>query len=258
MASFSADSVKLFKGVGGASSLNPTDEIEVPADYKILGGGARLEPENAEVGQLMVSSYPETAHKWVVEGKAHDTAVNGVIYAYAIAIYDPADEWDVRIFSNSTSGTAPQEISKEVVSVPNGYLMTGGGALVNYSGPGSLLTASYPPSDNEWEARSKSHTHPSPSRIRVFAIGIRSKKGVELEGDVSRRVGDVEQHPESKVQVRDGFVLTGGGALITWSGAGNLLTDSYPLDLGWTCKGKDHDTASPASITAYSVGIRQR
>jgi hypothetical protein len=52
-----------------------------------------------------------------------------------------------------------------------GYVLTGGGARANWSGPGSLLTASFPNGKASWEGRAKDHVVAGPASLTVFAIG---------------------------------------------------------------------------------------
>jgi len=64
------------------------------------------------------------------------------------------------------------------------------------------------------------------------------------------------QHPLVRVSVPPAYKIIGGGALDSWSGAGNLLTASYPESANsWVASGKDHLTASPATITAFALAI---
>ncbi len=43
---------------------------------------------------------------------------------------------------------------------------------------------------------------------------------------------------------------------MNWSGKGNLLTHSAPSGNGWGAASKDHYESSPATITAYAIGIK--
>jgi MAC/Perforin domain len=61
-------------------------------------------------------------------------------------------------------------------------------------------------------------------------------------------------HPEARTTIPDGYKLLSGGALDDWSGAGNLLTSSFPESNNtWRASGKDHTIVSPAKITAYAI-----
>jgi len=132
------------------------------------------------------------------------------------------------------------------------------GAFVNYgSGPGNLLTASFPHSQTSWEARSKDHLIADPASITAYAIGIRHRNGiVHVLGHSQQATGAVAQHPTAHVTLDAGWILSGGGALDNYSGQGNLLTASYPNGRSWVAAGKDHIEASPASITTWVLGIK--
>jgi vibriolysin len=67
----------------------------------------------------------------------------------------------------------------------------------------------------------------------------------------------VAPHPSAHVALDSGWILSGGGALDNWTGAGNLLTASYPNGAAWFASGKDHIEASPAAITAYVIGLKE-
>jgi vibriolysin len=137
--------------------------------------------------------------------------------------------------------------------------LTGGGAFVDWQGAGNLLTASFPNSSSSWEARSKDHDVSDPSRITAYAIGLRPRSAsVHLHTIIVNSTGPVQPHPTAQVclpAATPPWIVSGGGALDNWNGAGNLLTASYPQENCWLAAGKDHKDPSPASITAYAIGI---
>lgn len=233
---------------------HPTIELSVPDDYKIIGGGSVLElDQSRDPGNLLTASYPKGLQTWFAAGKDHGAGSPATITAFALALYDPHDEWDVVIKSETSDQVShPQAVAL----VPDGYTLTGGGAFVDFRGEGNLLTASYPNSYSSWEARSKDHGKGDPSRITAYAIGLRHRAGtVKLETEIKNLTGPTAAHPEAQVCLDPGWILSGGGAFDDWSRAGNLLTSSYPHDLCWLATGKDHLSSAPASITAYAIGI---
>jgi hypothetical protein len=141
-------------------------------------------------------------------------------------------------------------------TVDPGYKIVGGGAKVNWSGSGNLLTASYP-DGNAWVATSKDHIDPDPASITVWAIALYDP-GNEWEVRVfQENMLQPTPHPSVEVAVPSEYVMTGGGAFIHWSGAGNLLTASYPVNgAKWAAASKDHEQSDPATLTAYAIGIR--
>ena len=52
----------------------------------------------------------------------------------------------------------------------------------------------------------------------------------------------ITAHPSVQVSVPAGWKVLGGGAFDHWTGAGSLLTASFPLnDSTWFVAGKDHE-----------------
>ena len=242
--------VQLFTATSGLAQ-HPSVQLSVTPEFKIIGGGA---VDNwSGTGNMLTASHPVGVNSWFAAGKDHEVASPASITAFAIAIRDPNNEWDVTISSETSD---PANHPQAVAILPPGFMLTGGGAFVDYTGSGNLLTASFPNSSSSWEARSKDHDIADPARITAYAIGLRSRTGVALQGIVQSATGAVAQHPMTQVALAPGWTLSGGGAIDNWSGNGNLLTASYPLGQSWLAAGKDHLHASPASITAFVIGIR--
>ena len=61
---------------------------------------------------------------------------------------------DIQIFTATSGVTAHPWVQ---VTVPSGFKILGGGAVDHWEGVGSLLTASYPMSENIWYAAGKDH-----------------------------------------------------------------------------------------------------
>lgn len=244
--------LRTFSSTGNPAS-HPVAEVEVPSEYKIIGGGARVNWTGS--GNLLTSSYPATLQRWVATSKDHREKDPATITVWAVAIHDPADQWEVRVFQQTSTQANHPSAS---VSVPSDYTMTGGGAQVHWTGAGNLLTASFPAGPHRWEARSKDHGDPSPATITVYAIGVRARNGATFpETRVFHNESVSRQHPNSTVEVEDGYILLSGGALVNWTGLGNLLYASWPAgDGSWTAASKDHQWASPATITVYAIGFK--
>ena len=245
--------IETFTATTGVTA-HPSVEVTVPAGYKLLGGGAFDHWTGA--GSLLTASYPKDDHTWFVAGKDHEVSAPAAITAYAIALHDPNDEYEVTIASEPSK---PEPHPQITAPLPPGFLLTGGGAFVDWHGAGNLLTASFPSSDTTWEVRSKDHDISDPAKITAYAIGIRQRKpnGKTLVHKIKQQKGAVAPHPQAQVQVDPGFTLTGGGALDDWSGSGNLLTAMFPSGGTWFAKGKDHVDPSPAAITAYVIGLKE-
>ncbi|MEA2756995.1 MAG: hypothetical protein QOJ54_3284 [Aliidongia sp.] len=244
-------SVQLFTATSG-SAPHPSVEVSVPSNFKIIGGGA-IDNWSGQ-GNLLTASYPKGLNSWFAAGKDHEFPSPSTITAFAIALYDPNNEWDV-VIKSETSNPAPHP--QAIAVLPGNYTMTGGGAFVDYgSGVGNILTASFPNSDKSWEVRSKDHDIADSAQITAYAIGMRSRTGLALQRIVVSATGVVAPHPTAHVALPPGWILSGGGAFDNWEGAGNLLTASYPQGMSWLAAGKDHKDPSPASVTAYAIGIR--
>jgi tetratricopeptide (TPR) repeat protein len=156
---------------------------------------------------------------------------------------------------NFTSGALSQPMAR--ICVESGYKLIGGGAKVNWSGAGNLLTASYP-DGNCWVAQSKDHVEQSPGSVTAWAIGIHDPAN-EWDVLVQYATGPRADHPTATATLPSGYALTGGGGRTHWSGAGSLLTASYPTTSNtWEVRAKDHSISDPTDAMAYVIGIRPR
>jgi hypothetical protein len=155
-------------------------------------------------------------------------------------------EWQ----ATSTQAAVPTQ----KVCVGDGYKLIAGGAKVNWSGAGSLLTASFP-EGNCWTAASKQHQIPGPATITVWAIAI---KDTQDEWDVRtvESTGNRGAQPYAQASLPPGYTMTGGGGRTNWSGAGSLLTASYPENNFWSIR--DHHVSDPVQAAAYVIGIRPK
>ena len=242
----------------GEQTHYPTAQVEVPANYKIIGGGAKVNWTGA--GAFLTASYPDGSQRWVAAGKDHDVSDPSSITTCALALFDPEDIWDVQIFQN-TSASSHYPVAE--VAVPADYTMVGGGARIDWSGAGNLLTASYPNSLNSWEAEGKDHIESSPATITVFAIGIRPKNGNTSRFPQTKQFCfDSALGPgivSSSEAIDSQYTLLSGGAIVHWSqpNPGSMLTASYPdSEDSWSAVGKDHEVPSPSSVTVCLIGFK--
>ena len=253
---------------------HPTGHCEVGDGYKLIGGGAEANwrRDCPGAGQLLTASFPENARTWKASSKDHSGfACVSTVSTYAIGLFDPYGQFEVKFFSRETE--TPESHPSVEVNVPEGYVMTGGGARV--VGVENLLVASYPGDEGRsWHAKSKDHWIESPARLEVTAIGVRRKDGKPyFESSVDFVTSGRMSWPESVLGARHGYMLVGGGARVNWADPdpGNLLTASYPelnemgLAVSWAGAGKDHarkddprPAVSPASITVFAIGLRRR
>jgi hypothetical protein len=235
------------------SAGHPEARITVPDGYRLLSGGALDDWSGA--GNLLTASFPESDNTWRANGKDHKIASPAKITAYAIVTYDPDGIWDIRQLS-ATSGQAAHPT--QGVSVPDGYTMIGGGAQVHYSEPGNLLTASYPRDRINWACAAKDHLDSSPATITAHAIGLKCNVGgLRVLQHIQKSSSYSGNHPTATASPPAGYVMVGGGAMVNFSGAGNMLTASYPRDVRtWEARSKDHVEASPATVDVYCVSLK--
>jgi hypothetical protein len=238
----------------GAQAELPTAYVDVGTGYKIVGGGAKV--NYGAIGNLLTASYPETATRWVARSKDHTVISLATITVCAIGLYDPNDEWDVQIVPRYSPAGA--DTNSVVAEVPQGYVLTGGGAAVDHDLIGQLLTASYPNGTRSWEARSKAHTVSRALGITAYAIGIRPRNGatppVQKVFPAQGNPGEVSSGSASM----DGqFLMTGGGAFADWKVYGHLLTESLPTGSGtWSAQSRAHSVSESVQVKVFAIGIQ--
>jgi hypothetical protein len=70
-----------------------------------------------------------------------------------------------------------------------------------------------------------------------------------------------DEHPSNQCNVAPGYALVGGGAYAEYTGAGALLTGSWPefTDGGtrwWVASSQDHMQTNSHTLSIYSIGLR--
>jgi hypothetical protein len=240
-----------FPAVSSAAE-HPIARSSVPSGYKVIGGGALA--NWVEPGSLLIASYPSN-NSWIAQSKSHVLGSLATMTAWAIGLYDPKDEWDVRIESASV---AYQAYARQSVTatLPEGYTMTGGGGVTSPEEPGILLTASYPSSNRGWTVNAQDHSVAATGQLTAYVIGVRPRSGTAPLGKVAAQVSAVQPHPAGGVEIPANYILTGGGAQTSCPAAGNLLTASFPYTFtSWRGEAKDHIVSCPSSITVYAIGV---
>jgi hypothetical protein len=253
-------------------AAHPEAQVWLPPGYTLTGGGAfDLWQGN---GNLLTASYPIRQSEdgpyngWAAAGKDHIEPESAVLAVYAIGIKITNNGQPVSIQQQVASATGPTVAHPEVtVNLPDGWIGTGGGAIDNYgSGAGNMLTASYPVLTNGkvtgWTGMGKDHIQADPSTITAFVIGIQVPT-ITLDVDVVSATGTTAAYPVASVSAPAGNTVVGGGAIDNYgSGAGNMLTATYPLIsrsdgalTGWSAAGKDQTQSDPSSITVYVVTL---
>jgi hypothetical protein len=194
------------------------------------GGGTAAEMPN---GALLTASYPIPGLTgWAVSSKDHEVPNPHLLTAYAIGMevkgMTRAQLGDNFITAQAASATAAHP--EAIVSIPDDYSLLSGGLRVDWHGVGNLATASFPgQARNTWIARSKDHDFSDPSKLTVYAIGIKRDLGGFLPREKGafttfQKVDSAEApHPSSEAEVAPGWALCGGGAEVHWKNNGNLL-----------------------------------
>jgi hypothetical protein len=235
---------------------------EVPTDMIAIGGGA--EGARAPQGALLTASYPNgDLSAWLASSKDHENSQPHKLVCYAIGLRI-AGMTRAQLLSNIHVATQDSGVGNHpeaAATIPGGHVLVSGGFNVEWSGAGNLGTASFPENTLSWKARSKDHNIADPSNIRAFAISIKQSLPVgTVKVDINENQSGQASHPMSVANVDPGFALTGTGARVNWSGAGNLLWMIRPTtstaNQEVTVGSKDHNVVSPATINAYSLAIK--
>jgi hypothetical protein len=250
--------IHLFSATSEQSD-RPSVQVHVPEGFSIIGGGAHVDWNGTDPGQLLVASIPEDERTWYAESKAHSVSSPSTITAYALALENPQGRlWQVEHFS-ATDGPASRPSA--VVRVEDGFVLTGGGARVTTNDNiGQLLVSSFPSDSVSWEGRSKDHQVASAGTLTVRAIGVKSKTSTPFPNTrIFTATSPVSDAPLITVTAAGNFTLTGGGAQVNWHDPepGNLLVASNPQGQNaWFARSKAHRVSSPASITTYAIAIQ--
>jgi len=259
--------VAVFERMAGDSQQHFHDyAATVPDDMVAIGGGA--EATILPYGALLTASYPNTElSAWLASSKDHNLPNPHKLRVYAIGLkidgMSRTELFQHIHIGRDESGVVQHPEAAE--SLPPGYLLISGGFHVNWVDynhfGGNLATASFPETSLTWKARSKDHMVVSRANLTVYAIGIKETLPVgRIERSIQTKDSAHQQWPSATADVLPGFVLVGGGAEVHWRGYGSLLwqlrptTDSTNQD--FTAGSKDHQVASPATLTVYSIGIK--
>jgi hypothetical protein len=172
-------------------------------------------------------------------------------------------------------------VTSDVVSAPKARApfwpqsaILGGGFRVNWGGAGSLATSStydigpgFPNASTDcWTARSKDHNVPSPASITAYTVSIvdpilHPRFGYSVKGMNNLAQSSVaSQHQSCNAKLQSGFVMTGGGSEVIFSGAGNYLWRLEPIidnegNQSFFGASKDHQTPDPATMVTRVFGI---
>jgi hypothetical protein len=266
--------------------------VVVPPDFIAVGGGA----EGAELpsGVLVTSSIHDTSggqgnpQFWSTGVHSNVPAQTGSALAWGIGLkiqgINNATLRQMVQFPLALSSSAAHPSVTETANItyPQTTAAIGGGVLADQAASpfGQYVTESAPQVYQQcysngtfeqlvsgWTAASKDHINPSPWWVTAQMTAV--PKVLTINGStfhvetwVSNASSDVLAHPDVAVGLPDGYSLTSVGAFVNWqtspSAAGNLLWRLKPRpDLnGAEAASKDQMFSSPASITAYAIGMK--
>ncbi|CAN8065321.1 unnamed protein product [Agarophyton chilense] len=239
---------------------HPEAQVYVPRGWKVISGGAEVQYYG--VGQLLTKSYPILERGipvgWFAQSKDHLRSDRGKIQAFAVALWDPFNSWDV-IVRQTTSLNAAHPRAHAFLPSFSGYMVTGGGANTLWNEPGSLLVTSAPTEGRSlgWIASAKDHLQSAPSRVIAYVIGMRPREGRNPPArERSTRFGPA-QHPSGTIYATQGSCFVGGGAKVSRGGLGNMLVNLIPGAEGkaFSSYSKDHLEPDHQYLTIYGIEV---
>jgi Zn-dependent metalloprotease len=249
-----------------ALAHNTNFAVTVPSDWVVVGGGG--EGTNVPQGNLLTASYPDSGlTAWLVSTKDHIASNPVRVRAWAIGLKVAGlSASQLRSYLTVNTATSSYAAHPDVTaSLAVGQVLLGGGFRVNWSGYGNLGTASAPVNSSAygWRVRSKDHVYSSPATATAYVIGMPSSiAGIgSFASTINTALSAVAGHPSTTATLSSGYALSGCGAFVNWSGAGNLLWKIKPMNAGGgqsACNvaSKDHEIVSAASIYGYAIGLR--
>jgi len=263
--------------VSGAGE-NLSVSCDVDPGFVTVGGGAWAEYSGA--GALLTASFPKDQNLtgWSASSKDHLQPDVHRLHVYAIGLMLKGLSRQ-SLFSKisilqTTSNQDPHPTATTPITTGS-LVVLGGGARVDWTSPGNLLTTSVPgcfipvrggtPLALCWQAASKDHILPSPATITTFAIAIPQTIAgwgtldvKYLESDSSSVATGVAS---ANAQVPAGYVLAAiGGSAQTDSGPGRMLFRMSPAVSSNTAilvQSKDHVKVSAGNASAFAVVVKK-
>jgi len=216
-----------------ASSGGPTARAALTGksatDYKLIGGGAHISaPGGSDPdSNYLYASFPDD-EAWVVQSMDHNSTVcSATATAYAIYLYDPQDEWEVKRVA--VPAPNPSNWTEATAELPEGFALTGGGARVEWSDPREdrrlFLTGCHPVELGKdrwgWRASARNAWIPAQGTATAFVLGVRPKSGVPVSPSVMWSVTAKGAPPQAAGAWRSEDIVIGGGA---WAQVGSETT----------------------------------
>ena len=161
----------------GNQGEHPSAEVAlcegfVAKDGVLVGGGAAV-VDGPGSDKMLTSSYPKNATTWAAAATDPQNSNPAKITVYAVGLRCLVEGIKIEVKTNHLQSRREAHPS-QLCSPNQGFTLTGGGALVDYgTGPGNLLTSSYPENERTWAASSKDQKLHSPATITTYAIGLK-------------------------------------------------------------------------------------
>ena len=274
------------RNYGGNPAVELQDKWDLDPGFKILSGGVA-----GVGGNLTVTSFPSMDLKtkrwsWNCAMKNVAEVANCTHEMTLIALHDPNDEWDVRIFPlESITPEIKQVVDAEV---GEGFVLTGGGAKVDRFSS-SVLTGCGPyldpraPTENPilapaFRASSRGISNEL-HHLTAYAIGIKPRNQALLKPhyqvkEFKSSGGGTHHYGHTLlIESANGLCVGGGAFLLDPNRAGelvdkspaNYLTASLPaLDtlgekpVGWHAASKDQGGITAAADTfMVTIGLAE-
>jgi hypothetical protein len=161
----------------GAKDPDPSAEVALAADFVgkggVLVGGGAVVVNGPGADKLLTSSYPKSPTTWAANATDPFNENPAAITVFAQGLRCKVEGVKIEVKTNQVQSQRKAHPS-EKCSPDRGFTLTGGGAFVDYgTGPGNLLTSSYPENDHTWAASSKDHVAHSHATITAYAIGLK-------------------------------------------------------------------------------------
>jgi len=256
--------------------------------YMPLNGTSMAAPHVAGVAALMLERQPSATPAQIAES-IRDSATPAIDDSAAGSVPQPllyangddrprlvhqqtdaSGKITIGLFQRSVELARNKHLDV-AIEVPEGWVVIGGGAEGESQPMGHLLTASYPELGyGAWRISTSEHLSPHPAKIRGWAIAMKiegwSRSGLMRQLTVVSVDSANASQPDAIAYMPTGYTLLGGGFRIQTDGVGSFATMSAPVPNplsanirslpGWQVRAKDHVQHSPATMTAYAIGIR--
>lgn len=231
-----------------AYGQHPHVEVEISADYVLVGGGAEVlnwNPFDFNLAFITESRPNESLTTWIGSSKDHIYTDYHSLTVYAIGMkIDGITPEFLRSKMKVFSAKSPKENHPTIsVPIPSNYLLIGGGAFDDYQGYGNMLVTSYPASRfviiggitlQEWTVSGKDHRRPDPSIITAYAIGIENISFPNvgyIQTEFSCYMSNRNYgYFRTDVTIPTDWALTCCGGKVTYEDEGRMIMENYPVN----------------------------